>query len=326
MQGFSGPLNSVVLEIQANEKPELKGNIKIMIIRQAALVGLIGVFFTATSNATAFFIDQFEIQRDQDRNPGVLQPWFMDNFDDGLEPPSSNGTFPNGVTGSYLTRPNPMPGLEENGKLRLETAEGEPRISQIGGIPLLVQRARLATNTSNEDAFLNFGLKETQVFTVTGTFDLIEPTIARENYGVRLTDFGKTDRNDNVQLRVILTPSGEWQVQFIEADFGLGVFDILDSVVLSNITGIGDYDQIALTLTKGSNSDKLISAAFELIDFEGSDLLVSLDDTAGIFDGERWTRAAFFAFAPMPIPATFLLVGGGVVGIGYRRRKKIKTA
>lgn len=296
-----------------------------MNIRQAALAGLIGVFFTATANATAFFIDQFEIQRDQASNPGVLQPWFVDNFDDGLEPPSSNGTFPNGATGSYLTRPNPMPGLEQDGKLRLETAEGEARISQVAGTPLLVQRARLATNTSDADADLNLGLKETQVFTVTGKFDLIEPTINREDYGVRLTDFGKADRNDNVQLRVILTPSGEWQVQFVEADYGLGVFDIIDSVVLSDITGIGNYDQVALTLTKGSNNDKLISAAFELIDLQGSDLLVSLNGTADIFDGERWTRAAFFAFAPVPAPATLALLSLGIVGIGYRR-KQIKAA
>ena len=298
-----------------------------MNLRQAALAGLAGVFFTATANATAFYIDQFEIQRDRVNNPGVLAPWFVDDFDDGLEPPSSNGTFPNGAFGSYLTLPNPMPGLEQNGKLRLETAEGVLGSSQVSGRPILIQRARLATNTSDADADLNSGLKETQVFTVKGTFDLIEPTVNRENYGVRLTDFGKADRNDNVALRVILTPSGEWQVQFVEADYGLGVFDIIDSVLLSGITGVSDYEQIALTLTKSSNNDKLISAAFELIDFEGSDLLVSLNGTADIFDGERWTRAGFFAFAPapVPLPATFLLMCAGMAGIGFCRRKQIKS-
>ena len=295
-------------------------------IRQAALAGLTGVLFTATANATAFYIDQFEIQRDQDTNPGVLAPWFVDNFDDGNPPPTSNGTFPNGNTGSYLTLPDPMPGPEVDGKLRLDTAEGFVGSSEVSGRPLLIQRARLATNTSNEDADLNRGLKETQVFTVKGTFDLIEPTIIREDYGVRLTDFGKADRNDNVQLRVILTPSGEWRVQFVEADYDLGVFDIIDSVLLSDIAGIEDYDQIALTLTKGSNNDNLISAAFELIDLDGTDLLVSLDGTADIFDGERWTRAAFFAFAPVPLPATLLLLGAGLAGIGYQRRRPIRTA
>ena len=302
-----------------------------MNLRQAALAGLAGVLFTATANATVFYIDQFETQRDQASNPGVLAPWFVDNFDDGIPPPSSNGTFPNGVTGSYITAPDPMPGPETvgpPGKLQLDTAEGEARISQVTGIPLLAQRARLATNTSNADADLNSGLKETQVFTVKGTFDLIEPTINREDYGVRLTDFGKVDRNDNVQLRVVRTPSGEWQVQFVEADYSLGVFDIIDSVLLSDITDIADYDQIALTLTKGSNDNKLISAAFELIDSDGSDLLVSLDGTADIFDGERWTRAAFFAFAPreIPAPATIVLLGLGLAGIDYQRLKQIKAA
>ena len=115
-------------------------------------------------------------------------------------------------------------------------------------------------------------------------------------------------------------------MQFVEADYDLGVFDIIDSVLLSDIAGIDDYDQIALTLTKGSNNDNLISAAFELIDLDGTDLLVSLDGTADIFDGERWTRAAFFAFAPVPLPATLLLLGAGLAGIGYQRRRPIRTA
>ena len=296
---------------------------------QTALVGLAGVFFAATTNATTFYIDQFQITRDQDNKPGTIQPWFVDNFDDGIAPPSSEGTFPNGTTGSYLTVPDPMPGPEENGKLRLDTAQGFARFGSVSGDPILIQRARLATNTSNEVGDLYRGLKDTQVFEVTGTFDLIEPTIDLEYYGVRLTDFSGPSPNDNVELRVIRTASGEWEVQFVKADFDLGVFNIIDSVLLSDITGVGDYEQIALTLTKSSGNDKLISAAFELIDLGGANSLqISLDGTAGIFDGERWTQAAFFAIVPrtVPIPATLFLMGLGMLGFRCQRLKQTKLA
>ena len=129
-----------------------------------------------------------------------------------------------------------------------------------------------------------------------------------------------------MQLRVQKNAAGQWGVTFIEADFGLGVFDTIDGFLLSDITGVENYDQIALTLIKSNDADKLISAAVELIDLDGSNRLVTLDGTAEIFDGERWTRAAFLAIRVVPAPATLLLIGLGMAGIGYQRRKQLRTA
>jgi hypothetical protein len=269
---------------------------------------------SAPVQGTEFALDRFEITRDNNTN------WFTDDFLDGTVPPSSEGVFPDNSPASYLVAPNPLPGPEQGGKLMLDTAKGEEALSGVSGNPILIQRARLLTNTSDDPADINRGLKDTRTFEIKGTFDLIEPTINGELYGIRLVDFGQPDPDDNVQLQVQRSNSGEWVVRFVEADFDLGTFNVIDSYPLAGVPNLGDYEQIALMLNKEDSSNNLISASFELIDLDAvlTPFAYSMTGTAEIFNGERWTRASFLAVAPKRVPEPRDFGGDGKADILLR--------
>ena len=286
----------------------------------SALAALGSVLMATTVNATAFYIDQFQITKNGN-------PWFEDPFNDGFVPPSSENLVSGGTQASYFTKPDPMPGPEQNGTLVLDTAQGEPTTSEVTGTQLLMQRARLATNTSDDSADLGRGLKTDDTFTVTGVYDLIQPDIRQERYGIRLTDFksDNLDPNDNVQLGVVLTTQGDWMVGFREADFAAGKFNLLDSYNLSNTTDIAIFDQIVLMLSKSNDTSNEITASFELIDLQdtSNNILIDLNGNPAIFDGELWTRADFMAFQVVPVPAALPLFGSalGLMGfVGWRRK------
>lgn len=289
----------------------------------ARLLLLTTALFASTAQATVFFIDDFEITRGG-------QTLFLDSFGDDIAP--STGYIPPDIANqdSYNTRPDPMPGPEANGKLALDPADGEARNSNVTGIPILIQRARVRTP---KDAS---GLANSVDFSVTGVFDLIEPTLpGREFYGVRLTDFDSNNNNpnDNAQLRVHVDPNGDWRVWFVEADFDNGVFVELGAVVLddqllidNSIPGsLSDYDQIALTLTHtvptGAVSNS-VTASFSLFDVDtfGPTGSINVGGTATLFTGEIWTRASFLTAQRVPLPPTLVLLGLGIAGLVWRRR------
>lgn len=283
--------------------------------------GLACLLLTTTANATVFSIDKLSITRNGDPT------WFVDDFNDGSPPPTSESVFPNNIPASYLTLPDPLPGPEQNSRLQLDTDQGFAGFSAVTGNTILIQRARVATNTSNDVADLGRGLKDDDTFEVSGLFDLIEPTESLEFYGIRLTDFGAANPDDNVQLRVQRSTTGEWGVRFVEADFGTGVFNELDSFLLSNVLNLNDYEQIELKLTKGDVASNAITASFTLIDTDAPAFATfALSGSADIFDNERWTRAAFLAVkqrdATVPLPTSILLIAlGGIVMAGRVRNK-----
>lgn len=286
-----------------------------MKLRHTALLCLAGIFITASASATTFFIDELQITKNG------ISDWFLDPFDDGNVPPSSESAYPDGQQASYLTLPNPLVGPEQNGRVEMDTADGVLTTSYSTGVPLLFQRARVATNTS-VDPNNSSGLKQDHTFEVRGLFDLTEPTFNQEFYGIRLTDYGVPTPNDIAYLRVVKNTVGAWQVQFAEIT-GVGGLNLIDNFLLTGVALLDQYEQIALMLTKSDEASSLITASFELIDTDLSlpNLLFDMGGSSQIFDGERWTRAGFFAGRVVPVPAPLLLIGFGMLGIIYRRRK-----
>lgn len=290
------------------------------------VLGVMSAFSIVGSGASAstFYIDEFNITKNGNA-------WFQDVFEDGSPPP----TLVNEITSAsratttfYETLPGNLPGPETGGKLAIDTANGYSTTSAVTGDPILIQRARLATNTSSAVEFRDNGLKSHHTFSVTGVFDLAFPELQREQYGIRLVDFKSgRDANDNVQLIVNRDLSNNWNLIFREADFENDNFIVAGQFDLSAFATDG-FEQIALTLTKAVETSFEITASFELrdLDDETNNQMFSLggDSNPTIFDGESWTRAEFFAVRPVPVPAALPLFGAalGLLSlVGWQRRQ-----
>lgn len=272
----------------------------------ACLTVLELLIVASPANAGLFTIDDFEITR---VNGSLV---FQDTFSDGIPPPSAPN-FANGNPGSYSVRG--IAGPEAGGKLSLNTAFGAPTDAVGRPGENRVIDARLLTNIDPTN-MLN-GFKVGNDFIVSGLFDLsVLPTVAREGFGIRLSDGGLSPfSNDILDLLVRRNAGGALVVDFRRVDVSADLVTIIDSIMFE----LG-HQQIVLELSKLNAATKTITASFAYVDGGSAGSNFVFANTADIFNGENVTRASFRAQTPIPISPTLYLSLIGLAGMAWVRR------
>lgn len=281
------------------------------------------------AQAYSFEMDTFSVWKNFNAatitTPGNLlttPPIFYDNFADLVAPPSApNFNMGGGGAASYamLGSVGPESIIAGQGILTLNSMDTVPNS---WGTP--VQLAILKTNVDPTSAL---GLKQDSAsFSVGGIFNLINPGNSIGSYGVRFTDAGVSDGNDIVSLSVRGNVDGSGVVLFSSFDNTTGISTLISSQILD-----AGHDQIGLGLAymdpDGLGTDpKAVYAAFFYLDSDLPTPFTYMAGSAGLFNGENFTRPAFFAAAvdPVPEPETYamMLAGLGLVGWTARRRKQ----
>jgi len=278
----------------------------------AALALQAGSAFAVVTN-----MYEFRVQK------GATTDWWLDTFADGSPPPISpyNDAFSAspcqqslpytcyGVTGTFPA------GSEDGGKLVLDSSLGGATSNALGD-PRLNQRAQLTTNTDSANTIS--GLKRNHGFEVSGIFDLVVPADNSSGYGIRLED--RTPgypTTDQVALFVIRDDGGATEIRLQDQNFVAATLATIDSMPITGAEG----QRLRLFLTHAADID-VISGAYQ---FENGGVWggrQTFADTATIFDGELWTRAAFNAFqAPIPEPRTYALMLAGLGLVGWQLRR-----
>lgn len=274
----------------------------------------LGAALVAPAQAIVVPIDSFTIMRD-----GIVL--FHDGFGDGLPPSSA----PDGQPAYLFTRGM---GTESGGVLNLT-----PSLAPIGAgaTGSLSQTARATVDTNVDPNNLVDGLKSSPMtFSATAVFGFVAPGTG-ESYSLRFIDrnasgganAGSPFGNDVAQIAV-RNVNGAIRVQMREPNF---VDDAIynGSYITLTPAMLAGVDQIALTLSRADPSSTLITGSFALLSGGAVSTWLPLAGGINIFGDENSTRAEFLASqAPIPEPASYVLMLGGLALVGFAvgRRKR----
>ncbi|MEY9752606.1 Ig-like domain-containing protein [Bradyrhizobium yuanmingense] len=235
------------------------------------------------------------------------QPFFTDEFDDGLAPPSG----PLGAS-TYTVTGGPV---ESGGRLHLDATSAEA-VEGIGGAAVVSEGVVLRTNIDR--ANLTAGLKSDDDFTVEATFDLGNLDSSSERYTVRLTDAlqGGTPSDqpgdDIIELAVIRLPNGSLSVQLHEIDRVADTFTVIESTPLAPPPGA---TQILLRLIHSTSDVGAVVASFDYLangalvgshTFNQVGRIFGTDTPTDTSDDENWTRVQVLGLAPETNDASLL--------------------
>ena len=257
---------------------------------------------TAPTRAIIIGIDQFSIVRDG-------APFFTDNFNDGMPPPSAPN-FASGLAASYAVQGTIPGNAESGGFLLLDSANGELGINA-AGIPRLTISAALLTSGSTR-----LGVGNT--FLETGLFNLTIPS------GPLYSSYGITLRDPN--QAVVLN---------VEFNQTTGIPDIalrLQNFAADTITTLGTRpllppvgaDQILLGLDRVSTANDDVFGDFLYL--KGGSLVGSgsfLTPALIFQNGEDFVRGVFdVSQAPVPESGSaWFFVPGIMLLLAIRRSR-----